>query len=83
MKTPRRSRASAFVAINGDALREARKERGLSIGELATRVGVTKAYVSKLELGYSPRCSVTVHASLVQALRPNRTDAFRTDKAVA
>lgn len=83
MKTPRRSRASAFVAVNGEAIREARKTRGLSIEQLATRLGVTKAYVSKLELGYSPRCSVTVHASLVQALRPDRADAFRTDKAAA
>ncbi|MEU5950354.1 helix-turn-helix transcriptional regulator [Micromonospora sp. NPDC047465] len=83
MKTPRRSRASAFVAINGEALREARKQRGLSVEQLATRVGVTKAYISKLELGYSPRCSVTVHASLVQSLRPARSDAFRNDKAVA
>ncbi|WP_320069143.1 helix-turn-helix domain-containing protein [Micromonospora sp. RTGN7] len=82
MKSPR-SRASAAIAIDGPVLREARKQRGLSVLQLATRVGVSKAYISKLELGYSPRCSVTVHASLVQILRPERADAFRTDRAAA
>ncbi|MGJ3228885.1 Helix-turn-helix [Micromonospora sediminicola] len=83
MTTSRGSRASAFIAVNGDAIREARKQRGLSIEQLATRVGVTKPYISKLELGHSLRCSVTVHASLVRILRPARSDAFRADKAVA
>ena len=83
MNKPRRSRASAFVPINGDALRALRKERGLSIEQVATRVGVGKPYISKLELGYSPRCSVTVHAALVRVLRPERRDAIRADKAAA
>ncbi|GGM13977.1 hypothetical protein GCM10012279_35210 [Micromonospora yangpuensis] len=76
-----KSRASAAIAINGQAIREARKDRGLSVLQLATRVGVTRAYITKLELGHSTRCSPKVHASLVRALHPDHPAAFRTDKA--
>jgi predicted transcriptional regulator len=75
------SRESAAIMIDGPALRELRKERGLSIAQVATRVGVGKAYISKLELGHSKRCSPTVHAALVRVLRPIDHHAFRVAAA--
>ncbi|GLH97386.1 helix-turn-helix domain-containing protein [Phytohabitans aurantiacus] len=75
----RKSRAEAFIKINGDALREVRLDRGLSTVQVAARVGVGKAYISKLERGISPRCSAQVHAALVRVLQPADRRAFRAD----
>ncbi|MFA5168261.1 MAG: helix-turn-helix transcriptional regulator [Candidatus Omnitrophota bacterium] len=35
----------------GDALKERRKVRGITIVELAEKIGVGQAYISRLELG--------------------------------
>lgn len=79
----RKTRASAAITINGSALREARKDSGLTVVQLAARVGVGKSFISKLELGISPRCSVGVHKALVQVLQPADRHAFRADKVPA
>lgn len=78
-----KTRASAAIEINGSALREARKDYGLTVVQLAARVGVGKSFISKLELGISPRCSVNVHAALVRVLQPADRHAFRADRAAA
>lgn len=43
---------SPFYGSNpGDMIRYIRKERGISIVELATKMGVSQAYISRLERG--------------------------------
>lgn len=78
MKT--RARPSTAVPIDGATLRQARIDRGIEVADLARRIGVTRSYVTKLELGHSPRASATVHAALVRVLKPKNRHAFRADR---
>lgn len=78
-----RARASASIPIDGEVLRELRKDRGLTAVQLATRVGVGKSFISRLECGSALRCSPPVHAALVQVLQPADPYALRTDKPVS
>lgn len=57
------------VPINGAALRELRIRTGISVEGLAKEVGVGRAYVTKIELGYSLRVSPQVFDALLRALR--------------
>lgn len=79
MKT-RRARPTTAVPINGEALRRIRIERGIEVADLARRIQVSRPYLTKLELGHSPRASASVHAALVRALQPEHRDAFRADR---
>lgn len=54
--------------VNGYAVREFRKRKGLGVAELAQQVGVQRPYVTKIELGHSQRVSPRVFQALVQAL---------------
>ncbi|GAB3856726.1 hypothetical protein GCM10029963_53580 [Micromonospora andamanensis] len=80
MKTTRR-RPTTAVPIDGTALRRIRIDRGIEVADLASRIQVSRAYLTKLELGISPRASATVHAALVRVLQPEQRDAFRADRA--
>lgn len=55
-------------------------DRGIEVADLANRIKVSRAYVTKLELGHSPRASATVYAALVRVLKPQSRDAFRADR---
>lgn len=57
------------VPINGAALRELRIRTGVSVADLAVEIGVTRAYLTKIELGHSKRVSPTVFNALLSALR--------------
>lgn len=81
--TKRRARPTTAVPIDGAALRQIRIERGLEVAALAARVGVSRPYLTKLELGHSPRASATVHAALLRVLRPVDKHALRADKVPA
>lgn len=56
------------VEVHGFALRELRIRSGLSVVELAERVGVKRPYIAKIELGHSKRVSPKVFQSLLSAL---------------
>lgn len=56
------------VEINGFALRELRIRSGLGVVELATRIGVKRPYIAKIELGHSQRVSPRVFNELLSAL---------------
>lgn len=45
------------VAHFGRYIRETRKERGISIGDLAQRAGISKGNLSKIENGGDPQLS--------------------------
>ena len=76
-----RARPSTTVPIDGQALRRLRIDRGIEVADLAARIQVSRPYLTKLELGHSPRCSPTVHAALVRILKPEPRDALRSDRA--
>jgi transcriptional regulator with XRE-family HTH domain len=50
-----------------------RKYRGLTAGDLAAQVGISKAYLSEIESGKKPG-SVAVLAQLAKALRLDMDD---------
>ncbi|ROT26246.1 RodZ family helix-turn-helix domain-containing protein [Micromonospora sp. HM5-17] len=75
-----RARPGTTVPIDGAELRRARIDRGLEVADLARRLRISRAYLTKLELGHSPRASVTVYAGLVRLLQPADANAFRADR---
>lgn len=81
--TKERARPTTAVPINGARLREIRIDRGMEVAELAARIRVSRAYLTKLELGHSPRASATVHAALVRVLKPANRHALRADQVAA
>ena len=66
--TKRRPPTTA-VPINGAALRELRIRTGVSVEDLAREINVGRPYITKIELGYSPRVSAKVFNALLSALR--------------
>lgn len=56
------------VEVNGFAIRELRIRSGLSVVDLAERVGVKRPYIAKIELGHSQRVSPKVFTTLLSAL---------------
>ncbi|MEV6693393.1 helix-turn-helix transcriptional regulator [Micromonospora sp. NPDC051196] len=81
--TTTRRRPTTAVPINGPEIRRVRMARGIEVADLASRIQVSRAYLTKLELGHSPRASVSVHAALVRVLQPESHDAFRADRTPA
>lgn len=62
------TKATTTYAVNGFAIRELRKRAGISVADLAERVGVQRPYVAKIELGHSRRVSPAVFKGIVLAL---------------
>lgn len=56
------------VAVNGPALRHIRVLTGVGSAELSTSLSVNRAYISKIECGYSTRVSGSFYAKLCEAL---------------
>jgi len=56
------------IDIHGPAVREIRLRSGVSVQELAEAMGVTRAYVAKIELGHSRRVSPKAFNALLAAL---------------
>ncbi|AFK18062.2 transcriptional regulator [Haloferax mediterranei ATCC 33500] len=50
-----------YVSLDGDILAEERKERGWSLGQLATELGVSRRTVSKYENGMNASIEVAIH----------------------
>lgn len=53
------------IEIHGPVVRHLRVQAGLGVAELADRVGITRAFVAKIELGHSRRVSPKVFNALV------------------
>ncbi len=82
MSERRKRRApTTAVAVDGDKLRKLRKERGIEVADLASRVGVGRPYISKLELGHSKRASVRVYAALLRELEIDDYEALLADQS--
>lgn len=56
------------VQVNGPALRHIRVLTGVGSAELSRSLKVSRAYISKIELGYSSNVSGRFYASLCAAL---------------
>ena len=56
-----------FLRDLGERVKRARQERGLSQSDLAERLGLSDAYISKIEMGKNAM-TVTVLAKLSDAL---------------
>jgi transcriptional regulator with XRE-family HTH domain len=58
----------ATVEVNGYALREIRVRGGVDIAPMAEQIGVSRSYLTKIELGHNTRVSPGVFNALLQAL---------------
>lgn len=56
------------ITVNGFALREIRLRSGVDLASFAEQVGVTRSYLSKIELGRNTRVSPQTYAALLVAL---------------
>lgn len=56
------------VAVNGPALRHIRLLTGVGAAALSRGLGVSRAYITKLELGYNARVSGAFYIRLCEAL---------------
>ena len=67
--TPERTEAQeqAFAFYSGQILRDARKEERVTQAELASRIGSTKSYISKIENG-AMTPSVSTFYRIIHAL---------------
>lgn len=63
------------IAVNGPALRELRIRTGIEVKDFADQVGVSRSYVTKVELGHSRRVSPEVYNKILTVLgiRDRRT----------
>lgn len=71
------------VEVDGHAIRQARKLRGLEIKELAQMVSVDRSYVSLIETGRRTRVSPSVFAGIVKALDVDRDTLLATTDRLA
>ncbi|WP_125728163.1 helix-turn-helix domain-containing protein [Kibdelosporangium aridum] len=62
------AKGGVVVDINGPALRHIRVLTGIGSAELSTSLGVSRAYISKIECGYSARVSGAFYARLCAEL---------------
>lgn len=65
--------------MNGPAIREKRMDLRVEIQDLADEIGVSRAYLCKVELGHSKRVSVTVLDRLEKALKVRDRRALLAD----
>lgn len=56
------------ISVNGFALRELRIRSGIGVSQLASQVGVQRAYIAKIELGHSRRVSPKVYNAILESL---------------
>jgi transcriptional regulator with XRE-family HTH domain len=63
-----RGTPTTTVAVNGYAGREIRNNHGLDAGEVAAKMGISRVYLYKIELGHSLRVSPRVFKAWMDAL---------------
>lgn len=63
-----RGTGTTTIEINGYAVREIRVRSGIEVLQLSEQIGVTRAYLTKIELGTSTRVSPRVFTALLTAL---------------
>lgn len=67
------------IAVNGPAIREKRMDLRIGVEDLAKEVGISRAYLAKIELGHSKKVSVEVLDKLERALMVRDRRAFLAD----
>ena len=67
------------IEVNGFAFREIRIRSGVDIGPCADQVGISRPYLSRLELGDRVRVSPRVFSALLQTLQINDRRAILAD----
>jgi transcriptional regulator with XRE-family HTH domain len=67
------------IRVNGPAIREMRRKSRIEIQDLADEIGVSRAYLCKVELGHSERVSVKVLDALEKALHVDDRRALLAD----
>ncbi|GAC1374246.1 MAG: hypothetical protein NVSMB4_01520 [Acidimicrobiales bacterium] len=67
------------VAVHGPAIRAIRNFHGIRTDDFATTLGVTRAYVTKLELGYSRHVSPALYRKILTALSVKDWKALLAD----
>lgn len=82
---PPRSAPTTNVTVNGAALREIRIRSGVSVAALATEVGVSRSYLTKIELELGGRRQVSPHvySALLRALSIKDRRALLAESATA
>jgi transcriptional regulator with XRE-family HTH domain len=68
MKKAAPTRTPLGVAVDGDAVRNARKRLGYTITAMAPQVGVSVGYLSQIERGHRPNVSPPTFKRLATAL---------------
>ena len=69
--------------INGAEVRRLRQNMGLSVTELARRVGISQPYMSRIERADRTRVSSAVWVAIVTAVGVADADDLRPAKAAA
>ena len=73
-----------YVTIDSDILEDKRKERGMSLGQLASELGVSRRTVSKYEDGMNASIDVAMHLEeLFDAPLTNPISLFDNDELLA
>lgn len=65
--------------MDGSKVREARIKKGLSVSELAERVGVTQGYMSAIELGHKQVRYLDLMVRIAQALGCKTSDLMEVE----
>lgn len=72
----------ASPEIDGDRIRELRKQSGLTVTALARRIGITPQYLSQIERGHRPTVSPPMFAQ-IRATMGVETETLLRDRALA
>ena len=70
-----------MIAINGDKIKQLRKEKGWSQTKVAQKMGVSKSYVSKLE-NSNRRGSLDIVTKLSEIYKVDIEQILKTEKNV-
>jgi transcriptional regulator with XRE-family HTH domain len=81
-RTPARVASRANPPIDGALLRERRQLAGLSITDLAAKIGVSVSYISAIERGARPTVSPAMFGRICDAMGiTDRTELLRRSVA--
>lgn len=78
----RRRSPTTSIPVNGPALRRLRKRRGIEVADLAPQIGISRSYLTRIELGdgeNARKVSLTVFHQLLKVLRVHNEDELIAD----
>ena len=71
---------SPYVQVDGAAIRELRKERGLNQPEMCALLGIHKGSLSHIERGSRPRVSPGLAKRIAKTLRVSRAAILASEQ---